>query len=81
MDRFYIKDELDLKIEELPKIKSEDQLANIFTKVVSYRSYSKLGMCGIYTNLKASIEFFRKFSKHGSFHIICDYFFLFLSSV
>ena len=52
VDRFFIKEKLDLKIVELPKIKSEDQLADFLTKLVSYRSYSsfldKLGMCDIY---------------------------------
>ena len=36
VDRFFINEELDLKIVELPKIKSEDQLANNLTKAVSY---------------------------------------------
>ena len=34
VDRFFIKEKLDLKIMELPKIKSEDQLANILTKAL-----------------------------------------------
>ncbi|RVX13368.1 hypothetical protein CK203_020964 [Vitis vinifera] len=34
VDKFFIKEKLDDKIVELPKIQSEDQLANILTKVV-----------------------------------------------
>lgn len=53
VDRFFIKEKLDEKIVELPKIRSEDQLADILTKVVSSRVFSKyldkLGMCDIYT--------------------------------
>ena len=41
VDRFFIKDKLDEKIFELPKIRSEDQLADILTKVVSSRVFSK----------------------------------------
>ena len=52
VDRFFIKEKVDLKIVELQKIKSKDQLANILNKAVSYRTYSsflgKLGMCNIY---------------------------------
>ena len=53
VDRFFIKEKLDHKIVELPKIRSEDQLADILTKaVVSSRVFSKfldkLGMCDIY---------------------------------
>ena len=51
VDRFFIKEKSDLKIMELPNIKSRNQLADIITKAVSYRSYSsilgKLGMCDI----------------------------------
>ena len=50
--RFFIKEKLDEKIIELPKIRSEDQLADILTKAVSSRVFSKflgkLGLCGIY---------------------------------
>ena len=35
VDRFFIKEKLDEKIVELPKIRSEDQLVDILTKVVS----------------------------------------------
>ncbi|RVW28177.1 Retrovirus-related Pol polyprotein from transposon TNT 1-94 [Vitis vinifera] len=35
VDRFFIKEKLDDKIVELPKIRSEDPLADIFTKAVS----------------------------------------------
>ncbi|RVW91804.1 Copia protein [Vitis vinifera] len=54
VDRFFIKEKLDDKIAELPKIRSEDQLDDIFTKAtVSSRVFSKfldkLGMCDIYT--------------------------------
>ena len=52
VDRFFIKEKLDEKIVELPKIQSEDQLADILTKVVSSRVFSKklgkLGMWDIY---------------------------------
>ena len=52
VDRFFIKEKLDKKIVELPKIWSEDQLANILTKAVSSRVFSKflgkLGMWDIY---------------------------------
>ena len=54
MDRFFIKEKLDDKIVELPKIRLEDQLVDILTKAaVSSRVFSmfldKLGMCDIYT--------------------------------
>ena len=52
VDGFFSNEKLDLKIVESHKIKSEDQLVNIFTKAFSYRPYSyflgKLGMCDIY---------------------------------
>ena len=52
VDRFFIKEKLDEKIVELPKIRSEDQLADILTKVVSSRVFlkflGKLGMWDIY---------------------------------
>lgn len=52
VDRFFIKEKLDEKTVELPKIRSEDQLADILTKAVSTRVFSKflskLGMCDIY---------------------------------
>ncbi|KAK3016209.1 hypothetical protein RJ639_006211 [Escallonia herrerae] len=52
MDRFFIKEKLDEKIVELPHIRSEDQLADILTKAVSSRVFSKflskLGMWDIY---------------------------------
>ncbi|RVW92487.1 Retrovirus-related Pol polyprotein from transposon RE1 [Vitis vinifera] len=52
VDRFFIKEKLDDKIVELLKIQSEDQLADILTKVVSSQVFSKfldkLGMCDIY---------------------------------
>ena len=52
VDKFFIKEKLDEKIVELPKIRSEDQLADILTKPVSSRVFSKflgkLGMCDIY---------------------------------
>ena len=53
MDRFFIKEKLDDKIVELPKIRSKDQLAEILIKAaVSSRVFSKfldkLGMCDIY---------------------------------
>ena len=61
VDRFFIKEKLDEKIVELPKIRSKDQLVDILTKdqlvdiltkVVSSRVFSKflgkLGMCDIY---------------------------------
>ena len=52
VDRFFIKEKLDDKIVELPKIRSEDQLADILTKTVSSQVFSKfldkLSMCDIY---------------------------------
>ena len=52
VDRFFIKEKLDDKIVELPKIRSEDQLVDILTKAVSSQVFSKfldkLGMCDIY---------------------------------
>ena len=52
VDRFFIKEKFDEKFVELSKIRSEDQLANILTKAVSSRVFSKflgkLGMCDIY---------------------------------
>ena len=52
VDRFFIKEKLDEKIFEFPKIRFEDQLADIVTKAVSSRVFSKflgkLGMCDIY---------------------------------
>ncbi|WKA09424.1 hypothetical protein VitviT2T_027072 [Vitis vinifera] len=52
VDRFFIKEKLDDKIVELPKIRSEDQLADILTKVISSQVFSKfvdkLGMYDIY---------------------------------
>ena len=54
VDRFFIKEKVDLKIVKLPKIKSKDQLVDILTKAVSYRTCSyflgKLGMCDIYAS-------------------------------
>ena len=54
VDRFFIKEKLNEKIVELPKIQSEDQLADILTKAVSSRVFSnflgKLGMCDIYAS-------------------------------
>ncbi|KAK3007174.1 hypothetical protein RJ639_016566 [Escallonia herrerae] len=41
IDRFFIKEKLDEKIGELPHIRSEDQLADILTKAVSSRVFSK----------------------------------------
>ncbi|RVW57580.1 Retrovirus-related Pol polyprotein from transposon RE1 [Vitis vinifera] len=40
VDRFFIKEKLDDKIVELPKIRSENQLANILTKAVSSQVFS-----------------------------------------
>ncbi|RVW41663.1 Retrovirus-related Pol polyprotein from transposon RE1 [Vitis vinifera] len=52
VDRFFIKEKLDDKIVELPKIQSENQLVDILTKAVSSQVFSKfldkLGMCDIY---------------------------------
>ncbi|RVW88704.1 Retrovirus-related Pol polyprotein from transposon RE1 [Vitis vinifera] len=52
VDRFFIKEKLDDKIVELPKIRSEDQLADILTKAISSQVFSKflekLGMCDIH---------------------------------
>ncbi|RVW76569.1 Retrovirus-related Pol polyprotein from transposon TNT 1-94 [Vitis vinifera] len=41
VDRFFIKEKLDDKIVELPKIRSEDQLVDILTKAVSSQVFSK----------------------------------------
>ncbi|WKA11750.1 hypothetical protein VitviT2T_029220 [Vitis vinifera] len=41
VDRFFIKEKLDDKIVELPKIRLEDQLADILTKAVSSQVFSK----------------------------------------
>ncbi|WJZ86739.1 hypothetical protein VitviT2T_006171 [Vitis vinifera] len=41
VDRFFIKEKLDDKIVELPKIRSENQLADILTKAVSSQVFSK----------------------------------------
>jgi hypothetical protein len=40
VDRFFIKEKLDEKIVELPKIQSNDQLADILTKAVSSQVFS-----------------------------------------
>ena len=53
VDKFFIKEKFDDKIVKLPKIRSEDQLADILTKpAVSSRVFSKfldkLDMCDIY---------------------------------
>jgi hypothetical protein len=52
VDRFFIKEKLDAKILELPKIRSEDQLADMLTKAVSSKVFlkylHKLGMDDIY---------------------------------
>ncbi|RVX04794.1 hypothetical protein CK203_025002 [Vitis vinifera] len=42
VDRFFIKEKLDDKIVELPKIRSQDQLADILTKAVSSQVFSKI---------------------------------------
>jgi hypothetical protein len=48
VDRFFIKEKLDGKILELPKIRSEEQLADILTKAVPSQVFlkclDKLGM-------------------------------------
>lgn len=41
IDKLFIKEKLDGKIVELPNIQTEDQLANILTKVVLNRVFSK----------------------------------------
>ncbi|KAL9459133.1 hypothetical protein AB3S75_002510 [Citrus x aurantiifolia] len=52
VDIFFIKEKLDEKILKLPKIRSEDPLADILTKVISSRAFTKfldkLGMQDIY---------------------------------
>ena len=59
VDRFFIKEKLDEKIVELPKIRLEYQLADILTKVVSSRVFSKflgkLGMCDIYAPTRGGV--------------------------
>ena len=56
VDRFFIKEKLDDKILELPKIRLEDQVADILTKAavsswVFSKFLDKLGMCDIYANV------------------------------
>ena len=52
VDRVFVKEKLDVMILELPKIRSEDQLDDLLTKVVSRKNFSKfvskLGMFDIY---------------------------------
>ena len=52
VDRFFIKEKLENKTLEVRKIQSEDQPADILTKAVSKKVFSKLlnklGMCDIY---------------------------------
>ena len=52
IDRHFIKEKLEANIVKLPFIKSEDQLADVLTKVISSRvfheSLSKLGIDDIY---------------------------------
>jgi hypothetical protein len=52
VDRLFIKEKLDGKIMELPKIRTDEQLADILTKAVSKQVFSKfldkLGMCDIH---------------------------------
>ena len=84
VDRFFIKKKLDLKIVELPRIKSKDQLANILTKTISYRSYSsflgKLDMCNIYapTYGRVLLSFLESFQNMVLFIFFVIFFFLFL---
>ena len=53
VDRYFIKENLDQKIIQLPFIRSEDQLADILTKAVSgrvfYDAIDKLDMINIYS--------------------------------
>ena len=53
IDRHFIKEKLEAKIVKLPLVKSEDQLADVRTKVISSRvfhnSLDKLGIKNIYT--------------------------------
>ncbi|KAB2636709.1 hypothetical protein D8674_027243 [Pyrus ussuriensis x Pyrus communis] len=53
VDRYFIKEKLDGNIIQFPFVKSEDQLADILTKIVAsqafYNSLVKLGMNNIYT--------------------------------
>ncbi|WJZ83401.1 hypothetical protein VitviT2T_003088 [Vitis vinifera] len=56
VDRFFIKEKLDDKIVKLPKIRSEDQLADNLTKVVSSQVFSKfLDKLGSYALLGAKV--------------------------
>ncbi|RVX09420.1 Retrovirus-related Pol polyprotein from transposon RE1 [Vitis vinifera] len=54
VDKFFIKEKLNDTIVELPKIRSEDQLADILAKAVSRQVFSKfldkLSMCDIYAS-------------------------------
>ena len=52
IDRYFIKEKLEVKIIRFPFVKSEDQLVDVLTKVVSSRvihnSLSKLGIDDMY---------------------------------
>lgn len=61
IDRHFIKEKLEASIVVYPSVKSEDQLANLLTKVVANRvfddSLDKLGMFDIHApTLRRSIE-------------------------
>ena len=74
---------------ELPKIKSEYQLVDILTKAVDILTkavdidHTHLFWASwVYVISIQQLErkcgvFFGKFSRHGSFHILCDSFFYF----
>ena len=46
VDRFFIKEKLDEKIVELPKIRSEDQLVDILTKLFQVECSQIFGQVG-----------------------------------
>ena len=52
VDRFFIKEKLEGNIIEVTPIRTKDQIADILTKAVSSKKFSKfldkLGMCNIY---------------------------------
>ncbi|OMO54865.1 Integrase, catalytic core [Corchorus capsularis] len=67
VDRFFIKEKLDEGIVDLPKIWSEDQLADILTKAVSGHVFSKflgkLGMHDIYgPTWRGLLRYYKRFS-------------------
>ena len=79
VDRFFIKENLDEEIVEFPEIWLEDQLADILTKAVSSRVFSKflgkLGMCDIYAPTWGGILWYGMIISHT---LVTDSFLFFL---